>query len=96
MPGVQEPCQPAAGRRLPHPTEEATFPDALLTRRTKPPKSPTHNRSFIFWAYPVHNENAYQEYYDLAVHLITKYAGSGKAFYVGHWEGDWSIRNNYK
>ena len=51
---------------------------------------------FVFWAYPVNNTNAYQEFFDLASHLITKYAGSGKSFMVGHWEGDWAIREGYR
>ncbi|KAI8469560.1 MAG: hypothetical protein J3K34DRAFT_277261 [Monoraphidium minutum] len=50
---------------------------------------------YVFWAYPVVEANAYREYYDLAVHLITRFRGTGKAFYLGHWEGDWSIRSQY-
>jgi len=31
-----------------------------------------------------------------ATHLITKYQGTGKSFFIGHWEGDWAIRHNYR
>ncbi|GBF91324.1 hypothetical protein Rsub_03644 [Raphidocelis subcapitata] len=71
--------------------EAARSPDLGYSRIFDLPLS-----RYVFWAYPVNNDNAYQEFYDLAVHLITKYAGTGKSFYIGHWEGDWSIRNNYK
>jgi hypothetical protein len=29
--------------------------------------------------------------FDLTRHLLTNHAGSGKAFYIGHWEGDWHL-----
>lgn len=51
---------------------------------------------FVFWAYAANETNVYGEFYDLAAHLITKYQGTGKSFYIGHWEGDWSIRHNYQ
>ena len=37
----------------------------------------------------------YQEIYDFAVHLLRTYDGSGKTFYLGHWEGDWYLHPNY-
>jgi hypothetical protein len=36
-------------------------------------------------------ETEYREIYDLASHLLETYNGSGKAFYFGHWEGDWLL-----
>ncbi|MFM1996441.1 MAG: hypothetical protein RLZZ111_828 [Planctomycetota bacterium] len=32
------------------------------------------------------------EIYDLACHLLRTYSGSGKTFYIGHWEGDGWLR----
>lgn len=37
----------------------------------------------------------YREVYDLAAWLLTTYSGSGKRFYIGHWEGDWHLRWDY-
>ncbi|HWD21026.1 MAG TPA: DUF2341 domain-containing protein [Verrucomicrobiae bacterium] len=59
-------------------------------------------RNFVFWAYPFSNPDApfqngyttaeanndYREIYDLTRYLLTNYNGSGKTFYLGHWEGD--------
>lgn len=36
----------------------------------------------------------YREMYDLVAHLLTTYSGSGKTFYLGHWEGDGLLRTN--
>lgn len=36
-----------------------------------------------------------REIYDLACHLLLTYSGSGKSFYLGHWEGDWHLRDGY-
>jgi hypothetical protein len=33
----------------------------------------------------------YREVYDLATTLLSRYAGSGKTFLIGHWEGDWHL-----
>ena len=38
--------------------------------------------------------NEYREIHDLAVHLLKTYSGSGKAFYLGHWEGDGWLRGD--
>lgn len=37
----------------------------------------------------------YQEIYDLTCYLLKKYSGSGKSFYLGHWEGDWLLLGSY-
>ena len=36
----------------------------------------------------------YQQVYDLAVHLLKTYSGTGKSFYLGHWEGDNMLRGD--
>lgn len=39
-------------------------------------------------------ENEYREMHDLAAHLLKTYSGSGKTFYLGHWEGDGFLRGS--
>ncbi len=36
----------------------------------------------------------YRQVYDLAVHLLKTYGGTGKNFYLGHWEGDNMLRGS--
>lgn len=36
----------------------------------------------------------YREIHDLACHLLRTYSGSGKTFYIGHWEGDGWLRGS--
>ncbi len=44
---------------------------------------------------PLQQTNEYREIYDLARYFLTQYDRSGKAFYLGHWEGDWLLLPNY-
>jgi hypothetical protein len=37
-------------------------------------------------------DDEYREMYDLTRYLLTTYNGSGKTFFLGHWEGDWHLR----
>jgi hypothetical protein len=39
-------------------------------------------------------EKEYLEVYDLAAHLLKTYSGTGKTFYLGHWEGDGYLRGS--
>ncbi len=39
-------------------------------------------------------ENEYREMHELAAHLLKTYSGSGKTFYLGHWEGDGFLRGS--
>lgn len=41
-----------------------------------------------------HAEQEYQEVYALVVHLLKTYSGTGKTFYLGHWEGDNLLRGS--
>jgi len=37
----------------------------------------------------------YNEIRALAEYFLTQYAGTGKTFLIGHWEGDWAVRGHY-
>ena len=62
---------------------------------------------FFIWAYPFTTHGSagtfkpaerdleYREMFDLATHLLRTYSGSGKKFYLGHWEGDWHLRPHF-
>ncbi len=62
---------------------------------------------YLFWAYPFGPQGAkinwrdglseeerdweYKEIHELTVYLLKTFSGTGKTFYLGHWEGDWSL-----
>lgn len=62
---------------------------------------------FFIWTYPfttrgsagtfkpMERDLEYREMYDFACHLLRTYRGSGKSFYLGHWEGDWHLRPHF-
>jgi len=39
-------------------------------------------------------EKEYREVYDFTAYLLKTYSGSGKTFYLGHWEGDGILRGS--
>lgn len=43
---------------------------------------------------PAQSVAEYRHVYDLAVHLLKTYTGTGKSFYLGHWEGDNMLRGD--
>ena len=65
---------------------------------------------YQLWAYeflqeptvlPNHKNNKYAEFssykeiYDLTTYLLKEFTGTGKIFYLGNWEGDWHLRQDY-
>jgi len=62
-------------------------------------------RDYFFWARSdAHWADGYSEtertvdsiqIYDLTKHLLSRYNNTGKTFYLGHWEGDWYLLENY-
>jgi len=51
--------------------------------------------SFIDGLTDAEADDAYKQMYDLSCYLLTKFSGTGKAFYLGNWEGDWHLFRNY-
>lgn len=63
---------------------------------------------YHIWVYPfAHDDNAwvdglsekerdeeYEEVYALVSYLMKTYRGTGKTFFLGHWEGDWYLSYN--
>jgi len=46
--------------------------------------------------YPKKYQDAlYKELYEFTSHLLKTYNNTGKAFYLGNWEGDWHLRSDY-
>ncbi len=43
-----------------------------------------------------HQEKEYREIYDFTRYLLKTYDGSGKTFFLGHWEGDGLLRRSVK
>jgi hypothetical protein len=41
-------------------------------------------------------EKEYQEIRAFVAHLLRTYSGTGKTFFLGHWEGDWHLRPDLK
>jgi len=37
----------------------------------------------------------YEELYALAAYLLERYKGTGKTFFLGHWEGDWLLLRSF-
>jgi hypothetical protein len=62
---------------------------------------------FFIWAYSLttrgsagtfrssEHDAEYREMYDFAAHLLRTYKGTGKSFFLGHWEGDWHLRPHF-
>jgi hypothetical protein len=50
------------------------------------------NRGFL----PANQEKEYREIRAFVSHLLTTYSGTGKTFFLGHWEGDWHLRPDLK
>jgi hypothetical protein len=52
----------------------------------------------VDWTDGMSNEESDREYQsikELAEYFLTNYKGSGKKFFIGHWEGDWLLLGNY-
>jgi hypothetical protein len=52
----------------------------------------------VDWADGMTEEESNREYQsikELTEYFLTNYKGSGKKFFIGHWEGDWMLLGNY-
>lgn len=52
----------------------------------------------VSWSKPLSDEDKakeYREMYEFASYLLKTYSGTGKTFYLGHWEGDWYLHSDY-
>lgn len=61
---------------------------------------------YFFWVYtPMVNRadglseqektDEYNAIYNLTAYLLEKFSETGKRFFIGHWEGDWELLDNY-
>lgn len=58
-------------------------------------KNDTAQIKFIGGYPEYYQERLYKELYEFTSYLLTEFSGSGKKFYLGHWEGDWHLRWDY-
>ena len=66
------------------------FPQVVLWVHTFAPDSGNWRDGFP----PDRAGAVYREMYDLTRHLLTRYNGSHRTFYLGHWEGDGLLRGS--
>jgi hypothetical protein len=64
-------------------------------------------RHILIWTYPFdagrwadglsddESRKVYRQMYDLTAYLLRTFSGTGKTFYLGHWEGDWHLHASY-
>lgn len=61
---------------------------------------------YLLWAYTPgvnwfdgmtedEKDKEYAGFKELASYLLSEFSGTGKEFYLGHWEGDWYLVDNY-
>lgn len=62
---------------------------------------------YLLWTYPLtcgtqaaafkpeDQQRQYEEMREFAAHLLRTFSGTGKQFYLGHWEGDWHLRSHF-
>jgi hypothetical protein len=60
---------------------------------------------YLMWAYgpasfndgmsQADKDSEYKAIYDLTSYLLTKYDNTGKTFFLGNWEGDWHLVNDF-
>ena len=60
---------------------------------------------YLMWAYgpatfsdgmsQADKDAEYKAIFELATYLLTKYNNTGKTFYLGNWEGDWHLINDF-
>jgi len=51
-------------------------------------------QSWLTGLTPTNRDKEYREMYDITCHLLKTYSGTGKRFFLGHWEGDGWLRGS--
>jgi len=85
--------------------------DSLTTlARNEPSHKAVFDMPFVYyhlWVYPFTGggwqdgfskeeaDGEYKEIYEFVRYLLTEYNGTGKTFYLGHWEGDWYLHPDF-
>ena len=57
-----------------------------------------HSFKHVKWADGLSEDEratVYREMFDLTAYLLTTYSGTGKNFFIGSWENDWLLYQNY-
>jgi hypothetical protein len=61
--------------------------------------STTNRKDINYWRKGISDGNIQEEtkqFYELTKYMLQTYRGTNKTFVFQHWEGDWSLRGNYK
>jgi len=104
---LQEPRWRMPGANHSHPTGNPNWKNLTELAQHEPSYRWVLDAPFAYyhlWAYsltskwwregfPEESQEAeYREIHDFAAYLLKTYSGSGKSFYLGHWEGDWHLK----